>query len=57
MRWWEAGLPGDDEATGQDRTVESDDERPSIMRQMLPPEDVERLEIEPGRWYLPGIPP
>ncbi|MEV0902882.1 hypothetical protein [Actinoplanes sp. NPDC049802] len=34
-----------------------EDEPPSIMRLLLAKDDAERLEITPGRWYLPGTPP
>lgn len=58
MRWWE--VPGTDQSTVPDVTVEPERE-PSIMRElltgMLPAEEVDRLEITPGQWYLPGIPP
>ncbi|GIE79080.1 hypothetical protein Aph02nite_50300 [Actinoplanes philippinensis] len=56
MRWWEAGLPGND----RDEIPVDDeigDPQPSIMRLLLPPDEVERLEIAPGQWYLPGTPP
>ncbi|MBW6435115.1 hypothetical protein KZ829_15340 [Actinoplanes hulinensis] len=53
-------MPGTDQSTVPDVTVEPERE-PSIMRELLtgilPPEEVDRLEITPGQWYLPGIPP
>jgi hypothetical protein len=57
MRWWEIGLPGYDDEQGTDTIRTPDDEQPSIMRLLLSDDDAERLEIEPGRWYLPGTPP
>lgn len=59
MRWWEAGLPGND----RDEIPRRGDgrEQPSIMRMLLAetmtPEEVANLEIAPGQWYLPGTPP
>lgn len=55
MRWWELpGFQGDVDPVDEPPV---DDEQPSIMRQLLAPEDAERLEIAPGQWYLPGCPP
>ncbi|MGK5680171.1 hypothetical protein [Actinoplanes sp. URMC 104] len=31
--------------------------RRSILRELLDEADAERLEVEPGRWFLPGTPP
>lgn len=60
MRWWEAGLPGNDEK-GVHTMDTPDGEQRSILRELLAasmaPEDVDRLEISPGQWYLPGTPP
>lgn len=55
MRWWE--LPGFQGDVDPDDRVPADDDQPSIMRLLLEPEDVERLEITPGQWYFPGPPP
>lgn len=29
----------------------------SIMRELMTEEESERLQMEPGRWFLPGTPP
>jgi hypothetical protein len=50
------GTPGYDEQ-GLSQIEAPEDEQPSIMRLLMSDEDAERLEIEPGRWYLPGTPP
>jgi len=55
VRWWEAGLPGNDD---QDHEPDGEqDPQPSIMRLLLTDDEAERLEIAPGQWYLPGTPP
>lgn len=40
-----------------DREAREAREQPSIMRQLLAPDEAARLEIGPGRWLLPGPPP
>lgn len=59
MRWWEAGLPGNnqDDPTTVVTAVVEEREEPSIMRLLLSAEEVERLEVSPGQWYFPGTPP
>ena len=29
----------------------------SIMAELLPADEARRLEVDEGRWYLPGTPP
>lgn len=60
MRWWEAGTPGNDQDLAEllrDEHLEQEPEQRSVMAEMLTPEDVDRYQIAPGRWYLPGTPP
>lgn len=61
MRWWEAGLPGNDRDAVPTEDQQADDGRRSILRDLLSatmaPADVDRLEVSPGQWYLPGTPP
>ena len=44
------------EANARVRSPGENDER-SVMAELLTTEEAERLEIQPGRWLLPGAPP
>ncbi|GGN40593.1 hypothetical protein FHR83_007001 [Actinoplanes campanulatus] len=57
-----SGVTGEpSEASAPPAPARQDREEPSIMRLLLSgvltPEEIDRLEVAPGRWCLPGAPP